>query len=539
MGPIDEHTPAVVKGQVGLKASGRDCAPFGRGRTCGVQQPQQLFGRIALKKGFLDEDQLVRALRYQEEIRNLGLRKQLGEILLAVGSLTPDQVEQVLRLQALNERALYARRFGRIALKNAFIDPDQLAEAMETARAEGFQRSLATLLKDGGALDDRHARAITSAMDRVLAKNLGRSEPPERGGRATERLTQTLELEHVEEDEDVLAEARRRTRDLTFAAVALREGMILIPELERAAEEQVLRADGAPLEDVLVERGVLAREEVESVAQALELAREDRLAIPGYQVVDVRGYGATSIVLQARHEVLGREVAIKLFHADYAAAVGAESMAEEARAVAAVQHPNVVGIYEVGRVHRRVYYVMELVDGPNLAERIRDDGALTEPEVLRLARDLLEGLRAIHEHGLVHRDVKPLNVLVDAQGNAKLTDLGLVCEAGLEQPGEIHGSPLTIAPEQAQGDAVDRRADLYSLGATLYHALVGVPPFERSSGMAMMMAHITEAPLDPREQATGVSDGLAELLLHLLAKVPDERPADAGEVLRRLDALSA
>ncbi|RMG10669.1 MAG: hypothetical protein D6731_17060 [Planctomycetota bacterium] len=498
-----------------------------------MYDPQQLFGRIALKKGYLGEDQLARALRVQEELRTLGLPKPLGEILLGLGSLDREQIETVLRLQAINQRADVARRFGRVALKNKLIDEEMLEHALAVCRAEGFQRSMGTVMQELEYLTPRQARAITAAIDRVLARALGRKEPEPRGEAGpTERLSEAFELEEDEEES-----VRRRVRDVCFAAVALREGLVLVPELERALEDQLLRGDERPLEEVLLARGVLGPEDVAAARRALDASREERLSIPGYELSDVLGYGVTSIVLRARHCVLEREVAIKLFHPEYTAALGAEAMADEARAAAAVEHPNLVGIYEVGRAHRRVYYVMELVDGKNLAEVLGARGALSSDEVARLAGDLARGLSALHAHGLVHRDVKPLNVLFAADGTAKLADLGLACAAGKEAPsGMLYGSPLTMSPEQARGEAVDARADLYGLGATLYFAATGSPPFPGEDTVSVLVAHMEASPPDPRDAAPDLDDGLAELILSLLAKAPADRPQTAEKVLERLSA---
>ncbi len=504
-----------------------------------------LFGRIALRKGLVSESQLHRAVRLQEEVRSLGVAKHLGEILVADGVLAPEQVEQVLRLQAINEKAAYERRYGRVALKNGLIDPEQLEAALEVLQREGFQRSLSTILREQGVLTGRAARAIHAALDRAVAEEVGGEAPPERPRTpSSERLLRSLDLAGEEADADAAARAElaRRQRDLTFGAVALREGLVLVPELERAVEEQTIREEDVPLAQVLVERGVLSEGEVAAVEAAVAVSRHETLRIPGYEVRDVLGYGVTSVVLRARHEVLAREVAIKLFRAEHVAAATAETLLEEARAVASVRHPNVVGLYEVGRVHRRVFFVMELVDGPTLMEVLRQQGPLPLPDVVRLARDLARGLAAIHEPGLVHRDVKPQNVLFAGDGGAKLTDLGLACEAGFsaaeDGAGALYGSPYTMSPEQAQGDAVDARADLYGLGATLYYALTGGPPYEGQDTVSLIMAHCTAPVPDPVALRADADPGLARLIMRLLAKEPEQRPSNAHEVLGALEALS-
>lgn len=499
---------------------------------------KSLFGRIALKKGLVSEIQLERALRFQEEIRALGLEKPLGKILVADGILAEGQVEVILRLQGINQRAQDARRFGRIALKNGFVDQDQLDAALTLAQEEGFNRPLSMVLQAQGALGARVARAIEQALTEAKERE---SVPLDQRG-VTGRLAKTLDLEDDEDEDD----EHDWVSDFGFAAVAFREGLLQIPEIERALAEQLLHAEPRSLSETLVQRGVLRAEEVVQVEESLALARQERLRVPGYELLDVLGYGVTSVVLQARHTVLDREVAVKLFRTEHILATTPEALVEEARAVAKVRHPNVVELYEVGRVRRRVFFVMELVRGPTLLDMLRNEGALSEDKTLRLARDMVKALDAIHEAGLIHRDVKPQNILLDeAGGNFKLTDLGLACEQGEavdeDQEGHaIYGSPYTMSPEQANGARSDARSDLYGLGATLFYALTETPPYEGQDTLTILMGHMTAPIPDPRERGGGeISEGLAELVMRLLAKDPDERPSSAREVLSAVEGLLA
>jgi serine/threonine protein kinase len=281
----------------------------------------------------------------------------------------------------------------------------------------------------------------------------------------------------------------------------------------------------------------LGRAHVEAVQKAMSRSREERVEIPGCRVDGMLGHGATSVVFRGHQELLGRDVAVKVLREDLAA-VPVEELLEEARATASVQHPNVVMLYDVGRVQRRVYYVMELVEGPSLMDRIRLGGALPEAEVLRIGRDVAQALGAVESAGLVHGDVKPHNILMTANGVTKLGDLGLAREAGSEgEPGVIFGTPHTISPEAAENRPLDIRADLYGLGATLFYALTGGPPYDGTGALSIVAAHLTDPVPDPRERREAVSAGAAELVMALLAKAPEDRPATPVEVIARLEAL--
>lgn len=507
-----------------------------------MSRPTSLFGRIAVKKGLVNPAQLERALRLQEEIDALGLHKPLGQILVADGILAEGQVDVILRLQQLNQRAAQARRFGRVALRNGFIDQSQLNAALGVAGDEGFQRPLSLILEAQGALEPRITRAIDQALARHAAQEqLPDQEQPEPPRGITGRLSRTLDLAGVdEEDEDEEEDEalEREIDDMGFAAVAFREGLVQVPELERALSERA-RSPGVSLAQVFLSRGVLSPHDVEQVARALNSARQEKLTVPGYEWVDVLGYGVTSIVLKARHAVLDREVAIKLFREEHIQATSADALVEEAKAVARLHHANVVELYEVGRVRRRIFFVMELVEGPTLLDVIREQGPVPERAALRMASDVARALQAIHAQGLVHRDVKPQNILISGE-RSKLTDLGLVCEQGESaEDFAVFGSPYTMSPEQANGEPVDARADLYGLGATLFYALTEDPPYSGKDALGIMMAHMTAPIPDPRERVAGISAGAAELVMKLLSKERAGRPQSAEETLAALDGVLA
>lgn len=201
----------------------------------------------------------------------------------------------------------------------------------------------------------------------------------------------------------------------------------------------------------------------------------------------------------------------------------------EIAALSRVEHPNVVRIFQVGQDHGYCYFAMELLDGESLRERIERCGLLPPAEVIAFGGQLLAALGAVHAAGIVHRDVKPENVLVTADGSLRLTDFGIArldVDSTLTQTGGILGSPAYMAPEQLLGDAVDRRTDIYAVAATLYQAASGRLPFV-GEGLVQFAQQVLAG--DPRPMPAEVPRGLAEVILHGLRRSPAARYASTEE----------
>lgn len=255
--------------------------------------------------------------------------------------------------------------------------------------------------------------------------------------------------------------------------------------------------------------------------------------IAGYRVHEKIGEGGFGVVYRAEQAKLGREVALKVLkkadETDQEQQI--DAFIEEARAAAKLSDPHLVQVYDVGESDGEHYLSMELVDGGSLAQRLRRDGPMEWPQALRLLRDLSYALKAAHAVGLVHRDVKPGNVLLTAGGQAKLTDLGLAAA-------EAHAGTIAfMAPEQLRKETLDGRADIYSLGCTVYTALAGKPPFQ-GDRKEMVQGHVKRTPPSLLDQGHQIPYQLHQLILQsMMAKDPADRPQDADEVLRRLDRL--
>ncbi|MDR3623495.1 MAG: DUF2807 domain-containing protein [Paludisphaera borealis] len=254
-----------------------------------------------------------------------------------------------------------------------------------------------------------------------------------------------------------------------------------------------------------------------------------------YDVKEVLGRGAFGVVLKAFDPELSRFVAIKVLAAPFAVSAAARGrFAREARAAAAVVHENVVAIHAVDSWNGLPYLVMPCIAGRSLQERVDRDGPLAVKEVLRVGMQAALGLAAAHDQGLVHRDVKPSNILLEnGVERVKLSDFGLaraVDDASQTQSGVIAGTPQYMSPEQARGEPVDHRSDLFSLGGVMYFMCAGRPPFRADSTPAVLRRVCDDRPRPLRDVNPDVPDWLAAIVDRLLAKNVDGRFATASEV---------
>jgi hypothetical protein len=269
-------------------------------------------------------------------------------------------------------------------------------------------------------------------------------------------------------------------------------------------------------------------------------SREGTLGRLGhYHVQHVVGRGGFGIVLKAFDEKLHRMVAIKVLAPELAVnATARQRFIREARAAAAVTHEHVVAIHAIDEEHRPPFLVMQFVDGVSLQEKLNAKGALGLREILRIGGQIACGLAAAHKQGLVHRDIKPANILLEnGVERVKITDFGLARtadDASLSQSGIVAGTPLYMSPEQAAGETVDPRSDLFSLGSVLYAMCTGRPPFRASTMMAVMKRVCDDAPTPVREVNPDIPDWLSASIARLHAKNPADRFQGAQEVAELL-----
>ncbi len=255
----------------------------------------------------------------------------------------------------------------------------------------------------------------------------------------------------------------------------------------------------------------------------------NELNIDGFRILEKIGGGATGDVYRAIQLKMDRVVALKVIPPVLSASPQyAERFMSEVRALAAVRHENIVAAFDAGRSGLFLYLAMEYVKGNTLGKIMERGGALDEKRVARIGLQVASALNCAYRRGLVHRDIKPQNILLTSSGAVKLCDMGfarLMNAADAQaKEGYTLGTPLYISPEQAKGEVeTGTQSDIYSLGATLYHAVTGTPPFSGQSAAEIMLKHIIEYVEPPHERNPAVSEGLSYIIKKMMRKNPEKR----------------
>lgn len=268
-----------------------------------------------------------------------------------------------------------------------------------------------------------------------------------------------------------------------------------------------------------------------------------------YEVVDVLGQGGMGIVYLVTHRLLGKMFALKMLRSDVLSDPADRLRFEqEAKALGRLHHSNIVAVTDFGSVADAPYLVMEYVQGRTLSDLIKQQGPLTIPQFCDIFSQVANALAHAHASGIVHRDLKPSNVVIEKSGRAIILDFGIAKMVSAGQnadsvtiTGALVGSPSYMSPEQAQGHKVTLMSDMYSLGCTMYEALVGVPPFQADNPLATLMMHMQAQPegISVRSNRSDVPATISDMVAQLLAKVPEDRNLDASAVQTTLDNIAA
>lgn len=260
-----------------------------------------------------------------------------------------------------------------------------------------------------------------------------------------------------------------------------------------------------------------------------------------YRLVELIGEGGMAQVYKAECSILCRTVAIKILRPQYASdAEFVERFRREARAAASLSHPNIVSIYDVGQEDGMDYIVMEYLPGCTLKQIIKDEAPLSIERALEITRQIAEGLNHAHQRNIVHRDIKPHNILVTPDGHIKVTDFGIaraISAGSLTQAGEVMGSVQYSSPEQAKGEPVGPQSDLYSLGCVLYELLTGVVPFKGDTQIAIALQHLQDEVISIRQHRPDIPPGVEAIVKKAMAKDLSKRYPSAMALLKDIYAL--
>ncbi|MDQ7094759.1 Stk1 family PASTA domain-containing Ser/Thr kinase [Desulfosporosinus sp. PR] len=262
-----------------------------------------------------------------------------------------------------------------------------------------------------------------------------------------------------------------------------------------------------------------------------------------YEVLERIGAGGMAIVYKAKDQLLNRVVTIKVLREQFATDEDfIRRFRREAQAVASLSHPNIVSVYDVGKEGDTEYIVMEYVEGRNLKEIIREYAPLSTDQTINLARQITGAIQNAHEHHIIHRDIKPHNILVTADGRAKVTDFGIaraVSSATVTHTGDIIGSVHYLSPEQAKGLQSNEQSDIYSLGIILYELITGKVPYDGETPIAIALKHLQEQPTLPSKINPRVDKELEQVIMRAIAKSPEQRYSSAKDLLEDLNHLLA
>ena len=334
--------------------------------------------------------------------------------------------------------------------------------------------------------------------------------------------------------------------DTIFGKMAIQQGLCTDQELSSSLKEQESRRETNPviLKDLMVELGYITKSQAERLKRSVRESKAAAHRIPGYKILGKLGAGAMAVVYSARQLSLNRMVAIKVlpkrFHEnpEYV-----ERFYREGQAAGRLNHPNIVQAIDVGEAGGYHYFVMEYVEGKTIADDLTEGGVFSESEALDIVIQVARALAHAHACSLIHRDVKPKNIMISTNGAVKLADMGLArettdIEAAQSEAGKAYGTPYYIAPEQIRGRIdIDGRADIYGLGATLYHMLTGRVPFMAEDSADVMRKHLKEKLIPPDHINTSLSAGVSEVVEIMMAKRKEDRYHNIEELLMDLEAL--
>ncbi|CAN5769022.1 hypothetical protein BH11PLA1_BH11PLA1_04380 [soil metagenome] len=335
--------------------------------------------------------------------------------------------------------------------------------------------------------------------------------------------------------------------DTIIGRAVVDQGLATSEEVQQCLEQAragVAEQNQLSLTDLLIRNEYITQRQARRLRERAEAERSGQ-QIPGYKLFpDMLGQGAMAKVYKAKQLSLDRLVAIKVLPKKFTSNVQfIERFYAEGQSAAKLNHPNIVQAYDVGKAGEYHYFVMEFVDGRTVYDDIVKHKRYSEADAIDILLQIADALQHAHDRGLIHRDVKPKNIMITKEGVAKLADMGLAraisdTEAAQEEKGKAFGTPYYISPEQVRGEVnITTRADIYSLGATLYHMVTGSVPFDGKNPSDVMHKHLKNPLVPPDHVNPKLSAGISEVIEMMMAKDPMKRYASCKDVLTDLKAV--
>ena len=339
------------------------------------------------------------------------------------------------------------------------------------------------------------------------------------------------------------AEKAGTNLDTLMGRLVIEQGLATQDEVSHCLEQVKEDRNQRSLAQMLVTQNYVTERQIVRLKQIVEAQRSGQ-KIPGYKVLGKLGEGAMATVFKAKQISLDRTVAIKILPRKFSSNPQfIERFYAEGRAAAALNHPNIVQAFDVGKAGEYHYFVMEFVDGRTVYDDIVKHKRFSEQEAIDIVIQVAEALQHAHEKGLVHRDVKPKNIMLSSDGVVKLADMGLARaisdkEAAEAEAGKAFGTPYYISPEQIRGEVnIGAPADIYSLGATMYHMVTGNVPFDGKNPSAVMHKHLKTELVPPDHVNPKLSAGVSEIIEMMMQKSPRARYQNCRDLLIDLRAV--
>lgn len=489
------------------------------------------LGHILLELGAVAESDLEEALRLRAQAFKLALGVSLEEILLKRSMVDPELIPRAKLLRGCVEVIHEEITFGKIAAELDAVPFARVKQALGLQAKRQFHNSLDHLLTRAGQLDAAARQKLLLRLLQVHQGELLRDEQPGETG-----AVETPSFE---------PKTGGHRQIPLFGEVAIGLGLITRDQLNEALEEQRKHKEKGRrrfVGSILQQKGHLTEDDVRRICRALEeKIADDR--ITGYQIICPLGRGNMALVFAANQVNLNRIVALKILDPKLLVDQEfVERFSREAQAAARLNHANIVQAYDVGSSQDLHYFAMEYVDGITARELLdkAPSSRLDQETAVDVVVQVARALDHAAKHHLVHRDVKPGNVMINREGVVKLCDLGLATtldasEGPSRESGLILGSPYYISPEQIEGRAdLDTRADIYSLGAMLFHLVTGRPPFMGRTPEDVCLKHLSEPVPDPTDLSPTVTQTLVPVMFRMMAKDRNQRYSSCAEVVRAL-----